>query len=113
MEDNTNQIESLFKKTTDYGKTSYELIKLKALEKTSDVVSTIISHTFIVVIITSFMLFINLGIAFWLGEIFGKIYYGFFAIAAFYFLTVIILDVFMHNWLKHIVQNYLIKQVLK
>ena len=45
MEDKTNIFESLLERASDYGKTSYELVKLKAVDKTSDVVSSFIPHT--------------------------------------------------------------------
>jgi hypothetical protein len=113
MEDNTNSMESLFEKATDYGKTSYELAKLKAVDKASDVISEVIPRTFIVAIILFFMTFLNLGIAFWIGEILGEIFYGFFAIAGFYCIVGIVLHFFMHNWIKSKLQNCFIKQVLK
>jgi fatty acid desaturase len=113
MDDTTKLIESLFEKATEYGKTSYELVKLKAVDKTSDVVSSFIPHSVVFVLIASFMLFFNLGLAFWLGEILGRIFYGFFVVAAFYGITAIILHFFMHKYFKRIVGNYFIKQVLK
>ncbi len=113
MEDQTNTMESLFEKATDYGKTSFELVKLKAVNKTSEIVSEVIPHTLIVAILTLFMVFLNLGIAFWIGEILGKIFYGFFAIAGFYGIVGIVIHVFMHKWIKSKLQNYFIKQVLK
>jgi hypothetical protein len=45
MEENKKLIESLLEKATEYGKTSFELVKLKALDKTSDVVSSFIPHS--------------------------------------------------------------------
>ena len=113
MEDNAKLFESLLEKATEYGKTSYELVKLKALDKTSDVVSSFIPHSVVFVLIASFMLFLNLGLAFWLGEILGKTVYGFFVVAAFYVITGIVLHFFMHKWLKKLICNYIIKQVLK
>jgi fatty acid desaturase len=113
MEDNAKLIESLLEKATDYGKTSLELIKLKALDKTSDVASSLIPHSIVFIIIASFMIFFNLGIAFWLGEILGKISFGFFIVAAFYGLIAIIVHFFMHKWLKKIVRDFIIKQALK
>ena len=74
MEDNAKLIESLLERAAEYGKTSFELVKLKALDKTSDVVSSFIPHSVVFVLIASFMLFLNLGLAFWLGEILGKTY---------------------------------------
>lgn len=113
MEDNAKLIETLFEKATDYGKTSLELVKLKAIDKTSDIVSSIIPHSVVFVVLVLFMLFLNLGIAFWLGEIMGKIFYGFFIVAAFYILTGIILHLFLHNRIKNLLYNYFIKQSLK
>jgi hypothetical protein len=113
MEDNAKMIETLFEKATDYGKTSFELAKLKTIDKTSDIVSSVIPHSAVIVLLTSFMLFLNLGIAFWLGEITGQIFFGFFIVAGFYILAGIVLHFFMHDWLKNKIYNYFIKQALK
>jgi fatty acid desaturase len=113
MEDNAKLVESLIEKATEYGKTSFELVKLKALDKTSDVVSSFIPHSVVFVFIASFMLFFNLGLAFWLGEILGQIFYGFFVVAAFYIFIGMVIHFFMHKWLKKMINNYIIKQVLK
>jgi hypothetical protein len=59
------------------------------------------------------MFFLNFGLAFWLGEILGKIYYGFIVIAGFYCIIGIVIHVFMHKWLKKNINNYIIKQALK
>jgi len=112
MKDNVNLIEALVDTATEYGKTSYELVKLKALDKTSDVISTVIPHSVVFVLVMTFMLFISLGLSFWLGEILGKIYYGFFVVAAFYCIIGLVLHFFLHKWFKKIVGNYFIKKVL-
>ena len=113
MEVNAPIIESLIQNTVEYGQKSLELIKLKAIDKTSDVIATGISHAVVLIILTTFLLFLNLGLAFWLGEIFGKVYYGFFAIAAFYAILGILIHLFMHKRLKMMICNYIIKQVLE
>jgi Fe2+ transport system protein B len=113
MEDNAKLIESLLERAAEYGKASYELVKLKALDKTSDAVSSFVPHSVVVVIIAVFMLFLNLGLAFWLGEILGKTFFGFFVVAAFYGITGIVLHFFMHKWLKKRISNFIIKHVLK
>jgi hypothetical protein len=113
MEDNTKLLESLLERASEYGKTSYELVKLKALEKTTDAVSSLIPHSVVIILIVSFMLFLNLGLALWLGEVLGKTFYGFFVVAAFYILAGIVIHFFMHKWLKRIIGNYFIKRVLK
>ena len=113
MKDQATLIETLLENATDYGKTSFELIKLKAVGKSSDVVSSLVPQSVMFVLFVSFMLFLNLGLAFWFGEMLGRIYYGFFVLAAFYCITGLIFFVFMRKWLKELVCNYIIKQVLK
>jgi len=112
MEDNTKLIESLLEKAAEYGKTSYELVKLKALDKTSDAFSSFIPHSVVFVVIAVFLLFLNLGLAFWLGDVLGKTYFGFFIVAAFYGVIGIVLHFFMHKWIKKVICNSIIKNVL-
>ena len=113
MENNVNQIESLLERAADYGKTSLELLKLNAVDKTSDVASSIIPNIIELIVFGTFLLFINLGLAFWLGERLGNLFYGFFLIGGCYLIIGIILHFFMHNWIKKNVANYVIKKILK
>jgi fatty acid desaturase len=112
MEDQTNLIETLIEKATDYGKTSLDLAKLKALDKTAEIVSSLLPQCVVIAIFSVCMLFLSLGLAFWLGEVLGKIYFGFFAVAAFYALTALIIHFFMHDWIKRNISDRMIKQVL-
>lgn len=113
MEDNAKLVEVLLEKATDFGKTSFELFKLKAVDKASDAVSSIVPHSVVFVIIAIFMLFLNLGLAFWFGDILGKTYYGFFVVAAFYGIVGIVMHFIIHKWLKKIICDYIIKFLLK
>ena len=113
MEDKKILVEELYERAADYGKTSFELVKLQALDKTSDIVSSIIPHSVVFVLFASFMIFLNLGLAFWLGEILGKTFYGFFVVAGFYIVISFILHFFMSKWIKVKIQNYIIRQIFK
>ena len=113
MEENANLLELLLERATDYGKTSVELVKLKAIDKTTDLVSSIIPLSVFILLISAFLLFLNLGIAFWLGEILGKVFYGFFIVAAFYIIMGLIIRVFLNKWIKRLVGDYFIKRILK
>jgi len=113
MEDTEELIESILERTAEYGKTTFELVKLKALDKTTDVVSSIFPNSIVFVLIGLFIFFLNLGLALWLGEILGKIIYGFFVVAAFYGFIGIVVHFFMHKWLKKVAGNFFIKHVLK
>lgn len=113
MEDHANFIEELIEKTVDYGKSSLELAKLKALDKTSDLVSSLLANSVVIIVLFTFMLFLNLGLALWIGQILGEIYFGFFAVAGFYGITAFLIYLFLHKWIKKQVGNAIIKQVLK
>jgi fatty acid desaturase len=113
MEEYEKLIESLLEKASDYGKTSFELAKLKALDKTSDVVSSLVPKSIVFILIAIGLLFLNFGLAVWLGDILGKLYFGFFVVAAFYGITGMIIHFFMHDSLKKIVRDNFIKQALK
>jgi ABC-type uncharacterized transport system fused permease/ATPase subunit len=106
-------IETLLEEVGEYGKTSYELARLKAIDKTSDVISSLLAHSVVLIIFLSFMLFLSLGFAVWLGQILGKIYYGFFLIAGFYGITGFLVHFFMRKWIKRLAGDTFIKQVLK
>jgi len=113
MDDNAKLLGSLLERALEYGKTSLELARLKAISKSSDIISGIIPHTVVFVLLVSFILFFNLGLAFWLGEILGRIYFGFFVVAAFYCVSALVLHFFLHQRIKKAIGNYLIKQLLK
>ena len=113
MEEIVDSIEALLESAADYGKTSYELVKLRTIDKTSDVISTLIPHAIVFLVLTSFLLFLNLGVAFWLGKILGNMFYGFFVVAAFYGIIGLILHFFVHDQIKKKISDYIIKQALK
>lgn len=112
MTEHTQQFESLLEKATDYGKISFELVKLKAVDKISDGVSSLIPNTISLVLILIFTLFLNIGLAFWLGEILGKIYLGFIVTSAFYLLLGLIFHFALHKSIKNKIQKYIINLAL-
>jgi hypothetical protein len=112
MDDNTRVLETLLERATDYGKTTLELVRLKTVDKTADIVSSVIPLSIVILMIATFLLFLNLGLALWLGEVMGKTFYGFFAIAAFYILTGIIIHFLLQKPIKRAIGNYLVKRLL-
>ena len=108
-----NILEPLWEKAEDYGKTSLELLKLKSIDKASDIVSTLLPYAVVIITVVIFMLFVNLGIALWLGEIWGSLYLGFFAVAGFYGLCGTIIHLFLHDKLKERIRNAVIKLLIK
>jgi len=106
-----NFIEPLLERAEQFSKTSFELFKLKSIEKTADVTSTLTSRLLSVIVFSLFTLTLNIAIALWLGDLLGKNYYGFLAVAVFYGLIGIILF-FIHPLIKTRVNNSIIKQML-
>jgi fatty acid desaturase len=100
METTASIVESLYERVETYSKTTIELSKLKALNTTTHVVTTMISRFSVIIMLALFALVMNIGIALWLGELLGKNYYGFFIVAAFYLVAGIVLHFFLHNWKK-------------
>jgi membrane-associated HD superfamily phosphohydrolase len=113
METPRSVIETLYERAEEYSKTSYELTKLKSLETTTVVVSTLISRLSVVIMFSLFALVLNIGIALWLGELLGKSYYGFFIVAGFYLIAGSVFHFFLHGWIKKPVSELIITQALQ
>ncbi|HBZ68011.1 MAG TPA: hypothetical protein DEO70_14345 [Bacteroidales bacterium] len=113
MENNIKLIESILDRLVDYGNTSIELIKLRAIDKTTEIFSSVANNSLIYGLIISCMLFLNLGLALWLGELLGRLYYGFFIVAGIYILIVVIVRFIIYKWLKKKINDYFIAQILK
>ncbi len=109
MEDNVNNIETLLENTAAYGKTSFELVKLKVLDRTADKLSSFFPQTIVAFIVVSFLLFLSLGLSLWLGELLGRIYFGFFVIAGAYAFIALIMHLFMRKRLKRVFYDFLIR----
>jgi hypothetical protein len=112
MVEATNFIEPLLERAEAFGKTTYELLRLKALDKTADLTSSLISRGAVVLVLAMFIVFINIGLSLWLGDLLGKFYYGFFCVAGFYALLGWILYFFLHERIKRTISNSIVAQQL-
>ncbi|MEO8086798.1 MAG: phage holin family protein [Bacteroidota bacterium] len=113
MDNQATPIETLFEKTEGYVKTTIDLFRLRAIDKSADVISTFVSKIAFVLIGFFILVILNIGLALWLGEVLGKSYYGFFVVSAFYALVAAILY-FSHSQLfKKPVKESIIIQMMK
>ena len=110
MDSQTNLIEPLLEKAETYSKTSFELLRLKALAKTADVTSTLFSRSLFILLVSFFAFTINIAVALWLGDVLGKHDYGFLIVSGFYALASIILLI-VHPSIKIRVNNTIIRQL--
>jgi hypothetical protein len=106
-------LESLLDKAKEYGITTFELAKLKAIDKSTDIVSSLVPSLIFLLLTGTFLLFLNLGLALWLGEVLGKTFYGFFIVAGFYIILGLSIRFFLHDWFKRMVGDYFVKHILK
>lgn len=113
MTDDTTPIATLFERAEDYTKTSIELFKLNAVDKSAEIVSSLFSLLVVILTVVLSIIIISIGGALWLGKLLGDSFYGFFIIGAFYLLGAILLHVFREQWLKYPVSNSIIKQMMK
>jgi hypothetical protein len=108
-----SNIDSLISKAGDFVETKTTLWKLKAVDKTSDVVSDAASSIMITLFIGFFIITLSIGIALYIGEQMGKNYYGFFIVAGFYGITGLLIYLFRKNLIKMPVSNFIIHKILK
>lgn len=111
MEDQKTILDPLFEKAEEYGKTSFELYKLKLVDKISDVTSSLTSRLISGLIITCFFMMTSFAVSFWLGDILGKVYYGFLCVAGFYGLIALI-SLIAQPWVKEKISNSIISKIL-
>lgn len=112
MENQSTPVESLIDRVKSYVETRIDLLRLKAIDKSSSFLSFFIS--LIVVILISFIsvILLSVGIALLLGDLLGKLYYGFFIVAGFYLITGLVLYSLREKWLKAPIADSMIKKLM-
>ena len=113
MKEESTSVEELLKKAEAYSITSLELIRLKSIAKTADVLSYATAHFVFLVFIAVFAMLFNIGMALWLGELMGRAYYGFIMVALFYGFLSLLIYIFRSRWIKDPVNNAIITRFLK
>jgi hypothetical protein len=111
METTPSSIESLLESVEAYGKTTYELSKLKALDATSTVASSLISRLIVIILAMLFVFVLSMGIALMIGDMMGKAYYGFLIVAAFYLIALIIAHYSLDNVVKKSISSLILSQL--
>jgi hypothetical protein len=112
MESPTDQIELLFEKTKHYTQSSVELYKLKLIDKSADIISTLVARIAIALFLVLFILMVNIGISLWIGDLLGKNYLGFLIVSGFYALVSLLIYLMRNRWIKAPLRNSIIIQAL-
>lgn len=113
MSDVITPTEVLFERIENYSKTSFELFRLNAIDKTAEITSVLAANIIIIFFVSVFFLIMTFAISFWIGEILGKNYYGFFVTSGFYGIVALLLYIFKSECLKEPIGNYMINQLTR
>jgi len=106
-------VEPLIEKATTYGKTSLKLIKLKAVQRASVMAPAIITKLITIILMSLFLLVLTIAVAIWLGDMLGKMYYGFFIVAGFYLLLVLGFQLFFKKGMKRSLGDWIVSEILQ
>ena len=112
MEDKS-KIEQIYERVEQYLSTSVELYKLKALQKVAETATSIITSLLMAVFGLLFLLFVSIGLAVYLGEVMGKMHYGFMIVAGIYLIFAIVVYVLRAQVLKDKVNTYIVRKIFK
>lgn len=113
MEEKATLIGSLFEKTEDYAKSSIDVLKLKALDKSTSVISSVASIGLILIATLCIITMVNIGAAIWISKLMNNSYSGFFIVALFYAVLSIVLYVFRDELIKTPISNRIITHIRK
>ncbi len=111
MDDNQNFMDNLLGKVEDLVKTSIELVRLKTMDKLSDVLSSALPGIILGVVLLFMILMLSIAASLYLGEITGQSWYGFLIVSGFYLIVIIILTLFRKP-IKKQIGNTIIKKTL-
>ena len=90
MESASSLFEPLIQRIEQYGKSSYDLVKLKTIDKSAEVISSLCMR--VILLLTGFLglVMLSSGVSLLIGHYFGVLAYGFFWVAGFYILLLVI-----------------------
>lgn len=104
-------LEPLYKRVEEYTAIQLELYKHKAVEKAASAVSVWVAWGISLFVLSMVLIFLNVAAAYYLGELLGKVYYGFLCVAGFYALVWLLLRFGFRNKLQEKVGDVIVKQI--
>lgn len=105
--------QSMIDKLKDYVNVRIELAKLSVIEKGSKLFATVITDSIIGILFVLTFVFASFGLCFYLSEVIGNTYVGFFIVAGFYLLIGLIVYAIKDNILEKRLANRVITKVFK
>lgn len=113
MEERERIFDTLIESAEEFGKTSLELLKYKAIDKATFIASTIALNIGVMFIAVLFIITLSIGLSILIGEAVNSMSFGFLIMAAFYALCAISFYFFFGASIKRLVTNIILKQIFK
>ena len=114
MEDTGNKgLEQLLEKLKEYLNTRIKLAKLTLIEKGVYLFSNLITDGLVVIFLILAFLFTSLALGFYLSELLGNSFGGFFIMALLYFVLALIVYLIKDKYLEKPIINGMIKKIFK
>jgi hypothetical protein len=113
MKDTERLVNELVAKAEEYGHSSLELVKLKSVRVSAKATGMVGTQFVLGTVLVLLLITLSMGTAFWLGEILESVYLGFFCVAGFYLILLIVFYVFRDSLIQRPIENGVIKNLLK
>ena len=111
MEDLKTKAAQLKDHVSDYAKTTIELAKAKATKGASNAVAGIAIGIASVLLLLFFLIFLFTGVAWWLGNVLNSPALGFFCVAGFFLLLIILIFALRKKMIVPLIRNAIISKV--
>jgi len=108
-----DEIKNLVDKSKDYLETKIELTKLKTIDRSADILSSIIVVISMIFLGSLCVIFISIALALVIGHWLGTTFWGFFIIGGLYALVLLVIYLRRNRWIKTPIANELIHKMLK
>jgi hypothetical protein len=113
MENTGTENQTILEHVKGYYTTKLEILKLRGVEKTADVLSALFSGMILFVLGFVFLLLLTLGLIIKLAQYFNSTFTGFLVVSGLYLLVMLMLLVFRKSLLRGPLMNYFAGRLLK
>ncbi len=112
MQEETNPFDKLTDNLKEYANTRYEIITLQVTQKAANIGSQTTAILLIGMVVSLFLLFINIAVALYLSSVLNSRFVGFFIVAGFYFVLTLIFIIGRKKLIINPLRNLIVKQIL-
>lgn len=106
-------MEELLEKIKEYIDTRIKLSKLILIEKGSSVFADLITTLIVALFLIVAFLFISIALGFYISELIGNSYAGFFIVGLFYFLIALIVFLMKDKYIEKSIVNGIIRKIFR